>query len=275
MSSVLQPAFVTGSTGRLFVSCFAPSDGSHSWLLFVPPFAEEMNKSRRMIARLGHALASQGVGVCLPDLYGTGDSEGEFGDASLPIWQRDLHDVADWLQRERGCSQLFLGGLRYGALLLMDSMAALPPADGFLLWQPLAKGQQQIIQYLRLRQAAAIMGGGKREAIAQLQARLDSGEPLEAGGYLLAPELVHAMNAQRLAALAPPADSPVHWLELSRDPQRPVTPVSAQVLEAWRSHGCQPEIAGVEGEPFWTTQELVDAPRLVDASVNAVLEMCR
>ena len=60
MAPVLQPAYVTGSAGRLFVTCFAPPDGTDTWLLFVPPFAEEMNKSRRMMARLGHELFNNG-----------------------------------------------------------------------------------------------------------------------------------------------------------------------------------------------------------------------
>jgi hypothetical protein len=47
----------------------------------VPPFAEEMNKSRRMIAEVGRRLEGSGVGMLLVDLFGTGDSEGEFAQA--------------------------------------------------------------------------------------------------------------------------------------------------------------------------------------------------
>lgn len=269
MPRVLQPAFLAGSAGRLFVSCFVPRGGASTWLLFVPPFAEEMNKSRRMIARLGHALAARGVGLCLPDLYGTGDSEGDFGDAQLPIWEQDLLDVAHWLQQQHGCQRLVLGGMRYGALLAMALQSRLPAVSACLLWQPLAKGQQQLTQFLRLRLAANIMAGGN-ESVQGLQDRLRQGEAIEVAGYTLAPALAAAMAEQDLAPSAPSADVPVHWLELSRDPQRPLTPVSNRIVEQWRQQGGDVRSQGVPGDPFWSTQELVDAPALIDVSVAAV-----
>lgn len=268
MSRVLQPAFVAGDSGRLFVSCFAPAGGTDTWLLFVPPFAEEMNKSRRMMARLGHALAARGIGVALPDLYGTGDSEGEFGDATLTMWQQDLVDTAEWLVRQHDCRNLLVGGLRYGALLAMATLSRLPSPATCLLWQPVSKGQQQLTQFLRLRLAAGIMGGGAAESLTELQGRLARGETLEVAGYDLAPGLAQAMAPQELAALAPPVGVRTHWLELCRDPLRPVTPASAQVIEAWRSVGADVRTYGVAGDPFWSTQELVDAPALVEKSAE-------
>lgn len=267
MSAALQPAFLTGTAGRLFVSCFAPAAGTDRWLLFVPPFAEEMNKSRRMMARLGHALAAHGIGLCLPDLYGTGDSEGDFRDARLAIWQQDLADTAGWLQQQHNCRQLQLGGLRYGALLAMQVREQLPASGSCLLWQPLAGGKQQLTQFLRLRQAAAIMGGGG-ETLKDMQARLAGGESLEVAGYQLHPQLAAALAEQDLAGLAPPSSLAVHWLEVARDPQRGVTPVSARVIEAWQGQGSRVSVRAVAGDPFWSTQELVDAPALVSASVE-------
>lgn len=265
MAAVLQPAFVAGNAGRLFVSCFAPAAGTDRWLLFVPPFAEEANKSRRMMARLGHALAGRGVGLCLPDPYGTGDSAGDFEDARLAIWQEDLVTVAEWLRTEHGCTRLWLGGLRLGVPLALTVADRLGALRGMLCWQPVAKGRQQLTQFLRLRQAAAVMGGGK-ESMQDMQARLDAGEPLEVAGYMLHPELAAALADLDLASLAPEVST--HWLELSRDPDRPVTPVSRQVLDAWQQAGTTAEIAGVPGDPFWAVQELVDAPALVEASVE-------
>lgn len=266
MSLLLQPAFVAGAAGRLFLSCFKPASGTRRWLLFIPPFAEEANKSRRMLARLGHALAERGVGLCLPDLYGTGDSGGDFSDARLAGWQDDMVVAADWLVEQQGCSALYLGGLRLGVPLALSVLDRLPTVRGCLCWQPVARGQQQLTQFLRLRQAAAVMGGGN-ESLKDMQARLDAGESLEVAGYRLHPALAGALAALDLAELAPPATAPARWLELSRDPARPVTPLSAQVLAAWRQGGSRVTELGVPGDPFWATQELVDAPALVDASL--------
>lgn len=265
MAALLQPAFIAGAAGRLFVSCFAPPAGTRRWLLFVPPFAEEANKSRRMMARLGHALAARGMGLCLPDLYGTGDSTGDFGDARLATWLDDLAKVGDWLRAQHGCQTLYLGGLRLGVPLALAARERLGPVAGLLCWQPVAKGQQQLTQFLRLRQAAAVMGGGS-ESLKEMQSRLDAGEALEVAGYRLHPELAGALTTLDLATMAP--DVPSHWLELSRDPDKPVTPVSRQVLDAWQGAGATVTVQGVAGDPFWAVQELVDAPALVDASVD-------
>lgn len=270
MTGALQPAFIAGGAGRLFISCFAPAAGTDRWLLFVPPFAEEANKSRRMLARLGHALAERGMGLCLPDLYGTGDSAGDFGDARVDIWQDDIARTAGWLADAHGCRALTLGGLRLGVPLALSALDRLPPLAGQLFWQPVAKGQQQLTQFLRLRQAAAVMAGGKA-SLKDMQAALDAGETLEVAGYALHPQLAGALAGLDLAALMPAARVPLHWLELSRDPARPVTPVSRQVIDAWRHAGIAVQPQGVPGDPFWAVQELVDAPALIAASVDCLL----
>ncbi len=57
----------------------------------LPPFAEEMNKCRRMMALTAYALQAAGLDVLFVDLFGTGDSGGDFADGSLEVWRSDLH----------------------------------------------------------------------------------------------------------------------------------------------------------------------------------------
>ena len=59
-------------------------------LLYLHPFAEEMNKSRRMAALACRALAAAGFAVLQIDLRGCGDSSADFGDASWADWQADV-----------------------------------------------------------------------------------------------------------------------------------------------------------------------------------------
>src|SRR5690606_27532247 len=59
-------------------------------LLFLHPFAEEMNKSRRMVALAARAFASAGWAVLQVDLAGCGDSEGDFADADWQTWLDDV-----------------------------------------------------------------------------------------------------------------------------------------------------------------------------------------
>ena len=50
-------------------------------VVYVHPFGEEMNKSRRMATLQARALAQAGFSVLQVDLLGCGDSSGDFGDA--------------------------------------------------------------------------------------------------------------------------------------------------------------------------------------------------
>jgi alpha/beta superfamily hydrolase len=64
--------------------------------LIIPPFAEELNKSRWILAEVGRELARRGVASILPDLYGTGDSDGEFREACWTRWRKDIAQAAAW-----------------------------------------------------------------------------------------------------------------------------------------------------------------------------------
>ncbi len=268
---MLKPAFIPGGAGRILATCFLP-DGKppDSWLIFVPPWAEEMNKSRRMMARLGHALAGRGIGMCLPDLYGTGDSAGDFGEARWEIWRDDLVRTSQWLAQQ-GCRRLLLGGLRAGCLLANEMQDALDlPVDHLLFWQPVGKGAQQLTQFLRLRMAAG-MTSGSGETVKELRARLAAGEALEIAGYALSPALADALEAATLQPRGPVAGKVLHWIELGGGtPPVALSPASAQLVEAWRDSGAEVSARRLPGDPFWATQELVDVPQLIEASVDVL-----
>lgn len=67
-------------------------------LIYVHPFGDEMNKSRRMAAIQARAFSAMGLGVLQIDLFGCGDSSGEFGDARWNIWSQDLVLAKNWLE---------------------------------------------------------------------------------------------------------------------------------------------------------------------------------
>ena len=98
-----QPLFLEGAQGRLFALSYHPAQlqTHRHGVLIVPPFAEEMNKSRRMLSQQARLLAEDGYLTLLLDLYGTGESDGEFSDASWAGWCEDLMCGYRWL-REHG-----------------------------------------------------------------------------------------------------------------------------------------------------------------------------
>ena len=67
-------------------------------IIHIPAFAEEMNKSRRMLAMQAQAFAGQGYAVLVLDLFGTGDSSGDFGEATWDIWLQNIDTALVWLK---------------------------------------------------------------------------------------------------------------------------------------------------------------------------------
>ena len=59
-------------------------------LLLICPFAEEMNKSRHIYSLLARQLCLSGIACYLLDYRGTGDSSGDFGEATIDKWLEDL-----------------------------------------------------------------------------------------------------------------------------------------------------------------------------------------
>jgi len=268
---VLHPAFIDSAGGRILCTAFLPERNAPDYptLLFLPPFAEELNKSRRMLARLGHALSRHGIAMVLPDLHGTGDSAGDFSGADWSVWRDNVVDAANWV-RSFSDGPLMLGGLRTGALLARDVAGDLSTAPPRLLfWSPVLHGQPFLTQFLRLRVAAGL-SGGERESTSDLRARLAGGETLRVAGYELPGRLAATIDSLDGREQPPGPETSVTWLELSRaDPPR-CPPAAVRTVESWRGRGCEVELDAVAGDSFWATQELVDVPDLVRRSVESL-----
>jgi exosortase A-associated hydrolase 2 len=263
-----QPFFLDGEAGVRFCLYHPPAGNScRGAVLYVHPFAEEMNKSRRMAALQARELAELGFGVLQIDLYGCGDSSGDFGDARWDIWKRDLALAQRWLA-DKHAMPLHLWGLRLGALLALDYAAGAAAAPASLaLWQPVLSGKVFLTQFLRLRVANAMLSDDKDagSGTAALRAQLDAGQTLEIAGYDLAPGLAAAIDALDLAKMAP-ASGPVHWFEVVPAADRPLPPGAARVSAAWATSGTDLHTHLVACPPFWATQEITESPALLQAT---------
>jgi exosortase A-associated hydrolase 2 len=266
---VLEPFFLDSAGGRIFCSLFRPrrQRANSPVLLFLPPWAEEANKSRRMMARLGHNLADEaGMAMLIPDFFGTGDSTGEFGEADWATWLANVADAAHCLRSLSG-GPLYVGGLRAGALVALAARDHLQEApEAWLFWQPVVNGRQMVQQFLRLRVAGAMGSGEEKETTKGLRARIERGEVVEVAGYELPPGLIGELENQDLAASAPPA-GPGLWLNVASNPEQGPPPAVGKVLDVWDQKDAAMEYASVVGDAFWATQELADVPALVTESV--------
>lgn len=269
-----EPLFLDTPGGARFALYHPPHGAARAALLYLHPFAEEMNKSRRMAALAARRMAAHGVGVLQLDLHGCGDSAGDFSDARWDGWHADVAAGMDWL-RARLAIEPGLWGLRLGALLALDHAAQSERAPArLLLWQPVTNGAQHLTQFLRLRVAGDMLQeGAESGGTAALRARLQAGDTLEIGGYRLHPALALALDGIDAAALALPRCR-IDWLDTVPDASRPLTPAALRLAERWRAAGMEVHQAAVPGPSFWTTQEIAESPALLDASTALFTEPC-
>jgi exosortase A-associated hydrolase 1/exosortase A-associated hydrolase 2 len=266
----MTPQFVNGPSGRLFIAQhFASTAVAPEWIIYLPAFAEEMNKSRSMVRAQAAAFVKAGATVIVPDLFGTGDSEGDFGDANWEVWKQDIRYLVSNAQRQ-GAKKVTLWGLRAGALMALDLMdEGLVGVSQLILWQPVHSGEQMLTQFLRLRMAAGMMIG-EQESVAQLRARLNAGEVLEVAGYDVAPSMLSQLDQVSLKKMALKPPLKINWLEIVASEGRSLLPVSKKLIDLWQSQDIDIDSKAVVGEPFWTTQEITLAPNLIDETTQLI-----
>lgn len=239
-------------------------------VVFVHPFAEEMNKSRRMAALQAKAMARAGFAVLQVDLLGCGDSSGDFGDASWEAWIEDVVVASGWLQQQYDVP-LWLWGLRTGALVACDAAARTGTPSHLLLWQPVVSGKQFLQQFLRLKVAGEMLGGDGKGVMERLRDQLARGESVEIAGYLLSPAMASGLEKAEL--LPPPNCRQVEWFEVSAKVDGSLSPIGATRIAKWRSAEHDARATLVCGPAFWQTAEIAECPQLIGATVQAMTSM--
>ncbi len=270
-----QAFFIEGEApvgGQRLVLFHAPVAPFRAAVLFLHAFGEEMNKSRRMAALAARALAAAGFAVLQIDLLGCGDSSGDIDQASWDDWVDDVVLGATWLQ-QRYPGPLWLWGQRAGCLLAAQAAPRLAGVKHFLFWQPQGSGKQTLQQFLRLKMASQMQHGAGKGVTESLHADLAQGRAVEVAGYRITPALalgLAAASLQRPSAAA--ADSRLVWLEVTSRVPAALLPASAPVLAHWHEAGYRVSSQAVAGAPFWQTVEIEDAPELVTATVQHLLQ---
>ena len=245
-------------------------------VVYIHPFAEEMNKSRRMAALQARALSNAGFAVLQIDLLGCGDSSGDFADATWANWVSDVVLASQWLRSRNDTpgeapnrAPLWLWGLRAGCLLAVEAANRLTEPCNFLFWQAPASGKPLLQQFMRLKLAGDMLGGQGKAVMDGMRQQLANGTPVEIAGYQLASGLAHGLEQ---ATLAPPAKpgpglARLEWFELSTRDDASLSPVSIKTIALWEQAGYQVRNQVVAGPAFWQTSEIEEAPELISATV--------
>lgn len=268
-------------------------------VLYLHPFAEELNNSRRVVAQAARQLADAGFAVLQIDLLGCGDSAGDFDDARWADWLADARCAQRWLA-EQTSGPMWLWGLRGGALLASALAAMEPPPPALppylLLWQAVPSGEQMLQQFLRLHSAAQWLGpeGERAEAPAR---QLAQGAAVTIAGYTLTPALAtglreaqlspapathatratHATNAPDTSAAAASttgatATAPrrLVWLDVSTHDAPALGPASERQVARWQAAGWAVSAAAVTAPAFWQQVGTPEARALVTATLQAM-----
>lgn len=260
----------SASGARCLAVVTQPAQAVRGCLLHLPAFAEEMNKSRRMVALAAQRFAEFGWLTVQVDLAGCGDSSGDWNDYSWAAWLQDIDAAVAYTRSLCPTAPLVLWSLRAGALLTVDWLKLRGEVFPLLLWQPVVNGQQHLTQFLRVRAAADMLeGSAERTDLAQLREQLAAGTTVDIAGYPLNAAVADGLAAARFAV---PADFalPVLLAEVvagGEDGRLSLSPAMRKLVESWPAQQGLTTQA-VSGMTFWNTVDITTAPALIDASMN-------
>ena len=279
MRVVVEPSFIKfdeGPLGARFCIWTLPAEHApRAIIVYAHPFAEEMNKSRRMASLQARRFAQLGCAVLQADQIGCGDSAGGFGDATWDLWVDDIVTACKVARQraQRDWSSgpdlpLWIWGLRSGCLLAVQAAARANLHADFVFWQPVLAGKQVLQQFLRLGSVAARLGKPQASTAESPRDVLAAGRTAHVAGYAIAPALANGMEAARLEAPVTPCR--VEWFDAAAQAGNELPPAIRQAQATWHAAGHEISMHPITGPMFWQTTEVEDAPELVAATTASM-----
>jgi exosortase A-associated hydrolase 2 len=261
--------FLRTADGPRFAMVTRPKSKPKGAWLYIHPFAEEMNKSRRMVALAAAAFAERGWAVLQVDLKGCGDSDGDFGEATWQDWVDDISFFWQWMERNCEGTQ-GLWTLRGGCLVVADWLKRQRASHPLLLWQPTVSGERHLTQFLRLQVVNQVLNeSDARGSMKRLRADLTTGRVIEVAGYRLHPSMAAGLASARLE-LDSEFSSAVDLLEVASDERLELSSSSSSIVTKWRETNPAVHSEVVNGPAFWQTLEIETAPALISASLRSL-----
>lgn len=226
-------------------------------LIFCSPFAEEKKCAHRVMVEAARTFCHADIGSVRFDYRGTGDSPGDFADATPDAWAEDITAAAAYLRECMGVSTVGLLGLRLGGSLALQA-AEEADADFLILWEPVLNGKQYLAQNLRRSMIKAMLTDEEKFDAGQVRATRQQGL-FDFDGYLISAEMRRQLEAIDLLASARAFNGPSLIVNIGtrEQPAEPYVAL-AEILGG--------RVMAVRQEPFWNRIGLIEPGPVVEVT---------
>lgn len=252
-----------GEAGKRFMAVhFKPAGRPVAHIVYLPPFGEEMNRCRALVAEQARQFARAGYNCTVLDFFGTGDSEGEFHEADFVTWLANTQLLIDTLQSEQQLP-VVLWGLRLGAVLALEYAAqAMGPIQDIILWQPITSPKRYVTQILRQRVASLVGKDLPPETTEDIRQRLEEGQNVEISGYIVGGGLIRDMERTDPYAAGVLCRGKIHWLENISEPGELISKGSGRAVAQLQENNTV-EVQLFADPPLWQLHKRDSAPELL------------
>lgn len=243
--------FDSGADLRLFGVWRGPRNAPRAWA-FCAPFAEEEKGARRVFTLIAQRLEARGEASLLFSWRGMGDSEGDFGQASLNHWRQDLGAACREVARRAPNAALALFGARLGASLAWQDAPAVG-ARKLVLIEPLLSGRAFLAQQNARKRLRAQLTGEPSDAASQ-----QDEAPDDLDGWPLGAAMKSELGALDLRRETPAFRGPTRLLQVG--PRAEVAPPLQALADATGAL-----TGAVVMPPFWNLLDWSDPAPLLRA----------
>lgn len=258
----------SNQNSKIFLAHYLPVNqragtNKTSAVILVPPFAEEMNRSKRMYVLCARMLANSGMHAICFDFSGTGDSTGGWGDFTYKDWVNDLSDVYQYTSSY--ADEINFIALRFGALVLMDMILDDQlRLKKCLLWDPIESGQVLTRQFVRMKIAAAMADTSKKITTQQVLQEMSDDGYLESSGYHITRSMFDDINTKNVANVINDVLKQVNidWMTTGKFKQAQ----NKWLANSFKQSDIQSDninMHAVNDVKFWMQQEVTISPQLL------------
>ena len=149
----LDPIFFSGGASYLYGCHHVPAVSPASAIVLCAPVGHEYTRCHRAMRQLAAQLAKSGHHAFRFDYTGTGDSAGDYADATLDRWRQDIGDAMDECKRRTRAASVMLIGLRVGAALALQVAALRADVRSLVLWNPVLDGARLLEEWRSAQRA--------------------------------------------------------------------------------------------------------------------------